>query len=105
MKRRMHADLDMTQGSISRNLIQFALPLMATSILQLLYNAADVVVVGQFAGSQALAAVGSTGSLINLRHYVFVSSPARGSRGTQGDPCELLFGVHFILLCVWLLEP
>ena len=72
MKRRMHADLDMTQGSIARNLVQFALPLMATSILQLLYNAADVMVVGRFAGSQALAAVGSTGSLINLLTQLFM---------------------------------
>ena len=44
----------------------FALPLIATGILQLLFNAADVIVVGQFAGKQALAAVGATGALINL---------------------------------------
>ena len=58
--------MDMTQGKMLPQIIAFAGPLMLTGILQLLYNAADVVVVGQFAGAQALAAVGSTGSLINL---------------------------------------
>ena len=72
MARRMRGDLDMTQGSILSNLIRFALPLMATSVLQLLYNAADVAVVGRFAGSQSLAAVGSTGSLINLITQLFI---------------------------------
>ena len=65
-------NLDMTKGSILSNLVQFSIPLMATSILQLLYNAADVAVVGRFAGAQALAAVGSTGSLVTLLTYFFV---------------------------------
>ena len=50
----------------------FPLPLAASSILQLLFNAADVVVVGRFAGSTALAAVGSNGALINLLVNLFV---------------------------------
>jgi len=58
--------MDMTQGPMIPQILAFAGPLMLTGILQLLYNAADVVVVGQFAGAQALAAVGSTGALINL---------------------------------------
>ncbi|MDO4741679.1 MAG: MATE family efflux transporter [Eubacteriales bacterium] len=58
--------LDMTQGKMLPQILAFAGPLMLTGILQLLYNAADVVVVGRFAGAQALAAVGSTGALINL---------------------------------------
>ena len=65
-------NLDITKGGILPNLVKFSLPLMATSILQLLYNAADVAVVGRFAGSQALAAVGSTGSLITLLTYLFI---------------------------------
>ncbi|MBE5782538.1 MAG: MATE family efflux transporter [Clostridiales bacterium] len=62
----------MTKGSILSNLIRFSLPLMATGVLQLLYNAADVAVVGQFAGAQSLAAVGSTGALINMLTQLFI---------------------------------
>jgi len=62
----------MTKGGILSNLIRFSVPLMATSLLQLFYNAADVAVVGRFAGAQALAAVGSTGSLVTLMTYLFV---------------------------------
>ena len=73
MRRTKHAyELDMVHGSLFRGMAKFALPLIATSILQLLYNAADVIVVGKFAGSEALAAVGSTGSLINLIINVFL---------------------------------
>ena len=64
-------DIDMTRGPLFSKIIAFALPLMATGILQLLYNAADVVVVGRFSGKEALAAVGSTGALINLIINVF----------------------------------
>ena len=65
-------EIDMTDGPIFSKIIVFALPLMLTSVLQLLFNAADVVVVGKFAGSLALAAVGSTGSLVNLLVNVFI---------------------------------
>lgn len=58
--------IDMINGPLLGKILVFAFPLMLSSILQLLFNAADVVVVGRFAGSQALAAVGSTGSLVNL---------------------------------------
>lgn len=71
MKLKQH-DVEMLQGPLYKNLILYTLPLMASSILQLLYNAADVVVVGRFAGSQALAAVGSCGSLINLIVNLFL---------------------------------
>lgn len=64
--------LDMTNGPFLKKILVFALPLMATGLLQLLYNSADTAIVGKFAGSQALAAVGSTGSLINLIINVFV---------------------------------
>lgn len=63
---------DLTTGPLLPKIILFALPLAASSILQLLFNAADVIVVGRFAGSEALAAVGSTGSLINLLVNLFI---------------------------------
>lgn len=72
MQTKAKNQIDMTQGSIPKNIIRFAIPLMATSFLQLLYNAADVIVVGRFAGTQALSAVGSTGALINLIINVFM---------------------------------
>jgi len=69
--RRSH-EIDMTNGAIFPKIVMFALPLMLSGILQLLFNAADVIVVGKFAGSLALAAVGSNGALINLLVNVFI---------------------------------
>ena len=59
-------EMDMCHGPLTGKLLAFSLPLMLSGVLQLLFNAADIVVVGQYVGSSALAAVGSTGSLINL---------------------------------------
>ena len=64
--------MDMVHGPLAGKILLFALPLMFSSILQLLFNAADVVVVGRYAGEAALAAVGSTSSLINLLVTLFV---------------------------------
>ncbi len=64
--------IDMLNGPLAGKILLFALPLMLSSLLQLLFNAADVVVVGRFAGKQALAAVGSNGSLINLFVNLFI---------------------------------
>lgn len=64
--------LDMTSGPFLKKILVFSVPLMLTGLLQLAYNTADVVVVGRFAGKEALAAVGSTGSLINLLLNVFL---------------------------------
>ena len=64
--------IDMVNGPLASKILFFALPLMLSSLLQLLFNAADVVVVGRFAGSEALAAVGSTGSLVNLLVNLFM---------------------------------
>lgn len=64
--------IDMVNGPLAGKLLLFALPLMASSILQLLFNAADVIVVGRYAGKEALAAVGSTSSLINLLVNLFI---------------------------------
>ena len=71
MAKKSH-EMDMTKGPLLKKIILFAIPLMLTSMLQLLYNAADIVVVGKFAGDASLAAVGSTTSLINLIVNVFM---------------------------------
>ena len=65
-------EMDLTHGPLLKKIILFSLPLMFTSMLHLLYNAADVVVVGAFAGDQSLAAVGSTGSITNLIVNLFM---------------------------------
>lgn len=65
-------EMDMTNGPLLKQIIRFSIPLMLTGILQLLFNAADIVVVGQFSGSVALAAVSSTSALINLIINVFI---------------------------------
>jgi putative MATE family efflux protein len=65
-------EIDMCNGPIFSKLIVFAIPVMLSGILQLLFNAADVVVVGRFAGSESLAAVGSTTALINLLLNIFI---------------------------------
>lgn len=65
-------DLDMVNGPLFGPILIFALPIMAMNLLQLLFNAADMIVVGRFSGSEALAAVGATGSLINLIVNLFM---------------------------------
>ena len=65
-------EMDMCNGPLLKKLLTFSLPLVLTGVLQLFYNAADIVVVGRFAGAEALAAVGSTGALINLLVNVFM---------------------------------
>lgn len=64
--------LDLTQGPILTRLLQFSLPIILSGVLQLLFNAADIIVVGQFAGDASLAAVGSTSSLVNLLVNLFM---------------------------------
>jgi len=59
-------DIDMCNGPLFSKMLIFALPIMAMNILQLLFNAADMIVVGRFSGREALAAVGATGALISL---------------------------------------
>ena len=65
-------EIDMVNGPLLGKMLAFYFPLMFSSVLQLLFNAADVIVVGQYAGSNALAAVGSTSSLINLLTNLFI---------------------------------
>ncbi|MDD6308351.1 MAG: MATE family efflux transporter [Clostridia bacterium] len=64
MRRKMQVDF--LEGGILKNVILFAIPLILSGILQLLFNAADIIVVGNFAGSHEMGAVGSTGSTTNL---------------------------------------
>ena len=63
--------VDMVNGSLLKNIWIFSVPLMLTNLVQMMFNAADVVVVGRFAGQQALAAVGATGSLCFLLIALF----------------------------------
>ncbi len=65
-------ELDMLNGALLPKILMFSLPLALTGILQLLFNAADVIVVGKFAGSTSLAAVGATSALINLLTGAFI---------------------------------
>lgn len=65
-------EIDMCNGSILDKLISFSIPLMLSGILQLLFNAVDIIVVGRFTGSEALAAVGSTTALINVFVNFFI---------------------------------
>lgn len=71
-KRAESYEMDMCSGPIFIKIVVFAIPLILSGILQLLFNAADIIVVGRFAGSESLAAVGSTSSLINLLINVFI---------------------------------
>ena len=65
-------EIDMTEGSLLKSITAFSIPLILSGVLQLFYNAADVIVVGRFAGSQSLAAVGSTTSVTNLIVNLFL---------------------------------
>ena len=71
-KEKQSFEIDMCNGPLFGKLLLFTVPLILSGILQLLFNAADIVVVGRFAGNDALAAVGSTGSLTNLLVNLFI---------------------------------
>ncbi len=92
-------EMDMTTGPILPNMIRFAIPLMLSSLLQLLYNAADMVVVGRFAGSTSLAAVGATGAITSLLVNLFLGLSV-GANVTvaqhygAGRPRDVIQSVH-----------
>ena len=65
-------EIDMCHGSLLPKILQFSFPLMLSGVLQLLFNAADIIVVGRYSGKEALAAVGSTSALINLIINIFL---------------------------------
>ena len=92
-------EMNMTEGALLPKVLMFSLPLIASGILQLLFNAADMVVVGRWAGKECLAAVGSTGSLINLMVNVFIGLSVGGSVAVArsfgaGDPAAVHKAVH-----------
>lgn len=98
-RRSARYEMDMTTGRLLPKVLAFSGPLILTGILQLLYNAADIVVVGRFAGPQALAAVGSTGALINLLVNVFMGLSVGASVVVAraygaGDNASVSTGVH-----------
>jgi len=66
-------EIDMTRGPVLKGLIHFAVPLAASSLLQLLFNAADVIVIGQFSSSNSLAAVGADGLVVGLFANIFLN--------------------------------
>lgn len=71
-EKKRNYEIDMCSGSILPKMLKFTIPLMCSSILQLLFNAADIIVVGRFAGDHSLAAVGATSALINLLTNLFI---------------------------------
>lgn len=71
MRMKKH-EIDMTEGKMFGKIVSFCIPLVLTSLFQTLYNVADMVVVGRYVGDNALAAIGSTSSLINLIINMFV---------------------------------
>lgn len=92
-------EIDMTHGSLLDKLLLFAVPLMLSGILQLLFNAVDVAVVGRFTSSEALAAVGATTSLINVYVNLFIgislgASVVTGNRFARGDDKGVSKAVH-----------
>ena len=72
-------EIDLTTGSLLPKIVQFSLPMLFTNILQLLFSAADLVVAGRFAGGNALAAIGATGSV----HYLFIGLYTNLSAGVN----------------------
>ena len=99
----MKNQLDMTKGPIFKELIIFSVPLILSGVLQLLFNAADVIVVGRFAGDNSLAAVGSTSSFINLMLNLFIglsigSSVVSANYFGAGKIRELRNTVHTSIL-------
>lgn len=122
MKSTKTYEMDMCHGPLFRKILVFTLPLMLSGILQLLFNAADVIVVGQFAGSESLAAVGSTSSLTNLLVNLFIGLSvgvnvlvARfyGARQEQEAQetvhtavvISVLGGIVLAVLGIWLAKP
>ncbi|HHY10935.1 MAG TPA: MATE family efflux transporter [Firmicutes bacterium] len=89
--------------SLFGQILLFALPIMAMNVLQLLFNAADMVVVGRYSGSQALAAVGATGSLINLIVNLFMglsvgAAVVMAQDYGAAEPAEIRKSVHTSVL-------
>ncbi len=87
VKNKKKNEIDMTQGKLFEKIVAFAIPLMLTGVLQLLFNSADIIVVGQWVGNDATGAVGSNGALINLVIGLFL-----GLSGGSGIVLAEAFG-------------
>ena len=113
---------DLTQGKLLPGIIRFVLPVIATGVLQLLFNAADLVVVGQFCGSNSVAAVGATSTLNVLIVNFFLGISVGGgvcvaqAIGAKDDtrvhetvhtaiPLALIFGVVVTVIGIVFAEP
>lgn len=99
----------MTQGSIVMQLIAFSLPMMLGNIFQILYNTVDSVVVGNFVGTEALAAVGSTTIIVNIMVYFFNgfstgATIAIARRFGTGDQQELHTAIQTIMAATFILS-
>lgn len=101
-------EINMTEGPLLPNIIRFMIPLVLTGMLQLLYNAADMVVAGHFAGKEALAAVGSTGAMTSLIVNMFMGfstgasviiSQNYGARDYEGVRRSVHTTISFSLIC------
>lgn len=115
-------DVDMTSGPLPASLITYAVPLIVTSMLQVLYTAADIAVVGNFASAVAVASIGATSAIINLLVNVFVNIATganillaryRGAKDfgnlkktiSTSYTFSLILGVCIMLLGMTLAEP
>ena len=101
--RRHSYEIDMLNGPVMPKLLTFAVPLILSSILQLTFNAADVIVVGKFEGDAALAAVGAPGALINLLVNLFLGLSVGANVVVAryhgaGDVAQTGEGVHTAML-------
>lgn len=115
-------EIDMCNGTLFFKMLQYALPLMLTGILQLLFNAADMIIVGRFTGANALAAVGSTSALINLITNLFIGgsiganimvakySGANDKKGIfetvhTAIPTAVICGAAMLIVGIFVAEP
>lgn len=115
-------DIDMINGPLTKNIIAFTVPIILTGILQLLFNAADLVIVGRYCGSNSVAAVGATGSLINLIVNLFMGlsvgagvtiAHALGARHDKdvseavhtSIPTAIICGIFITIVGVFFSEP
>ena len=92
--KRNRYEIDMCNGTVLDKLISFSIPLMLSGILQLLFNAVDIIVVGRFTGSQALAAVGSTTYLricLSEFHLEQMFWPRASMRQVRKRRCQRLY--------------
>ena len=106
------ADTDMTTGSIMRHLIAFSVPLLIGNIFQQLYNMADTIIVGRYVGANALAAVGSTGTIMFLivglaqgitAGFTVLTSQRFGAKDTNGVKRSVANGILLSLISTFLL--